>query len=58
MIRALNAFAGFVLFTIATGALAENAPAASGEVVITHASMSTSAIPLWVTQRQNFFSKC
>jgi ABC-type nitrate/sulfonate/bicarbonate transport system substrate-binding protein len=31
--------------------------AASGEVIISHASMSTSAIPLWVTQRQNFFAK-
>ena len=31
--------------------------AAPGEVVITHASMSTSAIPLWVAQRQNFFGK-
>jgi hypothetical protein len=25
--------------------------AAPGEVIITHASMSTSAIPLWVAQR-------
>jgi ABC-type nitrate/sulfonate/bicarbonate transport system substrate-binding protein len=32
-------------------------PAASGEVIITHASMSTTSIPLWVTQRQNFFGK-
>ena len=31
--------------------------AASGEVIITHASMSTTAIPLWVAQRQNFFGK-
>jgi ABC-type nitrate/sulfonate/bicarbonate transport system substrate-binding protein len=31
--------------------------AASSEVIITHASMSTSAIPLWVAQRQNFFAK-
>jgi NitT/TauT family transport system substrate-binding protein len=31
--------------------------AASSEVIITHASMSTSAIPLWVAQRQNFFGK-
>jgi ABC-type nitrate/sulfonate/bicarbonate transport system substrate-binding protein len=31
--------------------------AAPGEVIITHASMSTSAIPLWVAQRQNFFDK-
>src|SRR5437667_12572573 len=27
------------------------------EVIITHASMSTTAIPLWVAQRQNFFGK-
>jgi ABC-type nitrate/sulfonate/bicarbonate transport system substrate-binding protein len=32
-------------------------PAATGEVIITHASMSTTSIPLWVTQRQNFFAK-
>lgn len=31
--------------------------AASGEVIISHASMSTTSIPLWVTQRQNFFGK-
>ena len=31
--------------------------AAAGEVIISHASMSTSSIPLWVTQRQNFFGK-
>jgi ABC-type nitrate/sulfonate/bicarbonate transport system substrate-binding protein len=31
--------------------------AAAGEVIITHASMSTSSIPLWVAQRQNFFGK-
>ena len=35
----------------------DSARAASGEVVITHASMSTSTIPLWVAQRQNFFAK-
>ena len=29
----------------------------TGEVIITHASMSTSSIPLWVAQRQNFFGK-
>lgn len=27
------------------------------EVIITHASMSTSSIPLWVAQRQNLFAK-
>jgi len=31
--------------------------AAAGEVIITHASMSTTAIPLWLAQRQNFFAK-
>ena len=31
--------------------------AAPGEVIISHASMSTTSIPLWVTQRQNFFGK-
>jgi ABC-type nitrate/sulfonate/bicarbonate transport system substrate-binding protein len=31
--------------------------AAAGEVIISHASMSTTSIPLWVTQRQNFFGK-
>ena len=31
--------------------------AATGEVIISHASMSTTSIPLWVTQRQNFFGK-
>src|SRR6266849_14939 len=31
--------------------------AAPAEVIITHASMSTTAIPLWVAQRQNFFGK-
>ena len=31
--------------------------AATGDVVITHSSMSTSSIPLWVAQRQNFFTK-
>ncbi len=30
---------------------------APSEVIITHASMSTSSIPLWVAQRQNFFGK-
>ena len=38
-------------------AIKTDSPAAPGEVIITHASMSTSAIPLWVAQRQNFFGK-
>ncbi|HVO95909.1 MAG TPA: ABC transporter substrate-binding protein [Terriglobales bacterium] len=33
------------------------ARAAAGEIIITHASMSTSTIPLWVAQRQKFFAK-
>ena len=35
----------------------KTARAAGGEIIITHASMSTSSIPLWVAQRQNFFAK-
>lgn len=31
--------------------------AVQGEIVVTHASMSTTAIPLWVAQRQNLFAK-
>jgi|SRR5499425_713562 len=42
----------FAFFAVDTNLLA-----APGEVIITHASMSTSAIPLWVAQRQNFFGK-
>ena len=57
MNRAIKVFAGLVLYTIATCVLANTALAIPGDAVITHASMSTSAIPLWVTQRQNFFSK-
>ena len=44
----------FVLFAFFA---VKNLIAASGEVIITHASMSTTAIPLWVAQRQNFFGK-
>ncbi|HEY3166201.1 MAG TPA: hypothetical protein VGK57_03170, partial [Candidatus Binatia bacterium] len=47
-------FALTFLLTILPGAFSLAAP---GEVIISHASMSTSAIPLWVTQRQNFFGK-
>ncbi|HYJ14422.1 MAG TPA: ABC transporter substrate-binding protein [Candidatus Limnocylindria bacterium] len=35
----------------------EDSIAAPGEAIISHASMSTSSIPLWVTQRRNFFGK-
>ncbi|HYA30931.1 MAG TPA: ABC transporter substrate-binding protein, partial [Acidobacteriota bacterium] len=51
--RAIVTAIAFVVFVTATTKLR----AASGEVIISHASMSTSAIPLWVTQRQNFFAK-
>lgn len=54
--RRKTLFAVFALLIILLGNHALSL-AASGEVVITHASMSTSAIPLWVAQRQNFFAK-
>ena len=44
------------LFVLAVASMGHSAPAA-GEIIITHASMSTSSIPLWVAQRQNFFGK-
>ena len=54
---ALKVITVFYLFTLVPPTFAGSAFAAPGEVVITHASMSTTAIPLWVTQRQGFFSK-
>ena len=53
-VKTAATFALTFLLTILPGAFSL---AASGEVIISHASMSTSAIPLWVTQRQNFFAK-
>lgn len=54
----LKQVACLVIFAItAFGAIHGQAGVAPGEVIISHASMSTSAIPLWVTQRQNFFAK-
>jgi len=50
--RKIIIFACFFLSLFAVRALA-----APGEVIITHASMSTSSIPLWVAARQNFFGK-
>src|SRR5438874_13767956 len=38
-------------------AVSRNLLAASSEVIITHASMSTSAIPLWVAQRLDLYGK-
>ncbi len=46
-----------VLFILIFLFAAGRGTAATEEVVITHASMSTSSIPLWVAQRQNFFGK-
>ena len=51
-----KAFASLFLIVLVLAAKADLL-AAPGEVIITHASMSTSAIPLWVAQRQNFFGK-
>ena len=31
--------------------------AAPGEIIVTHSSMSTTAVPLWVAQRENLFGK-
>jgi ABC-type nitrate/sulfonate/bicarbonate transport system substrate-binding protein len=45
------------LFACAFFAVKGDLSAAPGEVIITHASMSTTAIPLWLAQRQNFFAK-
>ena len=51
-----RAFASLFLIVLVLAAKTDLL-AAPGEVIITHASMSTSAIPLWVAQRQNFFGK-
>jgi ABC-type nitrate/sulfonate/bicarbonate transport system substrate-binding protein len=45
------------LSLVAVPAIGTELLAASGEVIITHSSMSTTAIPLWLAQRQNFFGK-
>ena len=49
----LTAFLTFVVFLSSIASLL----AAPAEIIITHASMSTTAIPLWVAQRQNLFAK-
>src|SRR5499425_20685 len=46
-----------LLLSALVRAIKSDSLAATGEVIITHASTSTSAIPLWVAQRQNFFGK-
>jgi len=47
---------GFLIIAFAL-APHDSFAATAGEVIISHASMSTTSIPLWVTQRQNFFGK-
>lgn len=54
--RAIITITVSFLFVLAVASMGHSAPAA-GEIIITHASMSTSSIPLWVAQRQNFFGK-
>jgi ABC-type nitrate/sulfonate/bicarbonate transport system substrate-binding protein len=46
--------APFVLIFLTVSAAAFAAP---GEVVMTHGSMSTTSIPLWVTEDHNLFAK-
>jgi ABC-type nitrate/sulfonate/bicarbonate transport system substrate-binding protein len=54
----MRPLARFVLLIISFAiAQHDSFAAAPGEVIISHASMSTTSIPLWVTQRQNFFGK-
>src|ERR1051325_9763925 len=51
---------GFVLPLILALSLCTSSKkllAAPAEVIITHASMSTTAVPLWLAQRQNLFAK-
>ena len=54
LVKALNI--AFLIFFTASIPTAYSA-VAPAETIITHASMSTSSIPLWVAQRQNFFGK-
>jgi NitT/TauT family transport system substrate-binding protein len=49
--------ASIIFLTSAFFAVTGEPFAVPGEMIITHASMSTTAIPLWVAQRQNFFGK-
>jgi ABC-type nitrate/sulfonate/bicarbonate transport system substrate-binding protein len=57
MTRAVEKALVSLLLSVLVFATKTDLLAAPGEVIITHASMSTSAIPLWVAQRQNFFGK-
>lgn len=57
MKRAFEKMLISLLLSVLVLAIQTDSLAATGEVIITHASMSTSAIPLWVAQRQNFFGK-
>jgi len=53
MTRSISVLVAIFALFVVNGDLS----AAPGEVIITHASMSTTAIPLWVAQRQNLFGK-
>ena len=57
MKRAIEMPLAALLLVVLVCATKADLLAASGEVIITHASMSTTAIPLWIAQRQNFFGK-
>ena len=57
MKRAVEKALVSLLFSVLVFATKPELLAAPGEVIITNASMSTTAIPLWVAQRQNFFGK-
>jgi ABC-type nitrate/sulfonate/bicarbonate transport system substrate-binding protein len=57
MKRAVEKAFASLLLSVLVFATKTDLLAAPAEVIITHASMSTSAIPLWVAQRQNFFGK-
>ena len=57
MKRAVEKALVSLLLSVLVFATRTDLRAATGEVIITHASMSTSAIPLWIAQHQNFFGK-
>src|SRR3954453_2221239 len=55
--RAATVRAAFLLILISSLLANKDVFGAPGEVIITHASMSTTAVPLWLAQRQNLFAK-
>ena len=46
-----------LIFFLILSSLSGLALATPGEIIVTHSSMSTTAIPLWVAQRENLFGK-